>query len=106
MRTALEKSANNDHRFRWRAKSKPLLYGLWRKRKSDYVVLCEGESDCHTLWYHSIPALGLPGATSWKEQRDARHFEGVARIYVVIEPDQGGVAVQRWLTKSTILDRA
>jgi hypothetical protein len=96
-------------RFRWKSGSKPCLYGLqWlaEGQKVGYVVLVEGESDCHTLWLHGIPALGIPGATNWREERDARHFEGIETIYVVVEPDQGGEAVQKWLSRSTIRHRA
>ncbi len=53
-----------------------------------------------------IPALGIPGATNWREERDARHLDGVETIYVVVEPDRGGDAVREWLTKSTIRHRA
>jgi hypothetical protein len=70
------------------------------------VVLVEGESDCHALWFHGIPALGIPGANGWKERRDAQHLAGVERIYVVIEPDQGGDTVLGWISKSAIKDRA
>jgi hypothetical protein len=52
-------------RFRWKSGTKPCLYGLTRlsdARREGHVVLVEGESDCHTLWYHGIPALGIPGA--------------------------------------------
>ena len=58
-------------RFRWATGSKPCLYGLWRLEKMSgkgYIVLVEGESDAQTLWLHGIPALGLPGANSWKEE--------------------------------------
>src|SRR5262249_26136434 len=68
-RIALE----GDHRFRWKSGAKPCLYGLDRlseARKSGQVVLVEGESDCHTLWFHCIPALGIPGAANWREGRD------------------------------------
>ncbi len=105
-RLALEKSVDGDNRFRWRKGSKSMLYGLWRERQEDYVVLCEGESDCHTLWLHGFPAVGIPGAANWNEERDAGHLDEVAKIYVVIEPDKGGAAVQIWLAKSKIRDRA
>jgi hypothetical protein len=91
-RTALEKSEEGDDRFRWRAGSKAQLYGLWRLeaiRKAGYVVLVEGESDTQTLWYHKIPALGIPGASNWKEAW-ADYLAGIERIYAIIEPDQGG----------------
>jgi hypothetical protein len=96
-------------RFLWRKGSKPLLYGLDRvelARQAGYVVLVEGESDCHTLWHHGVPALGLPGAGGWNEQRDARHVADIARVYVVVEPDTGGEAVLGWLARSAIKDHA
>ena len=63
-RLRLEKGSEGDARFRWKRGTKPLLYGLWRldrAREAGYVVLVEGESDCHTLWSHDVPALGIPG---------------------------------------------
>src|SRR5687768_1428246 len=51
-RTALHKSEHGDNRFCWKGGSKVLLYGLWHLRSEESVVLGEGESDCHTLWYH------------------------------------------------------
>jgi hypothetical protein len=96
-------------RFRWKAGSKPCLYGLNRladARKANSVALVEGESDCHTLWYHNIPALGVPGASNWHDERDAAHLEGIETIYIVVEPDHGGDTVRRWLAQSTIRHRA
>lgn len=107
-RTALEKSENGqDDRFRWRKSSKAMLYGLKRLekiRKAGYVVLVEGESDAQTLWYHKLPALGIPGASNWKADWTS-HLEGVERIYAVIEPDQGGETLLEKLTASGIGDR-
>ena len=103
-RTALE-----GDRFRWKSGTNPCLYGLNRiseARKAGHVVLVEGESDCHTLWFHEVPALGVPGAANWREERDARHLDGIETIYVVIEPDRGGDAVRQWLSRSTIRHRA
>lgn len=100
-------SLSGDNRFRWRKGSKPFLYGLWRlDRKADSVVLVEGESDCHTLWYYGFNALGLPGASNWKEKRDAKHFEIFQKVYIIHEPDQGGDAVLEWLSKSRIKEKA
>ena len=76
-------------RFRWKSGPKPCLYGLHRLHEAHearQVVLVEGESDCHTLWFHEIPTLGIPGATNWREERDARYLDGIETIYVVIEP--------------------
>ena len=88
--------------------TKLCLYGQDRladAQRVGHVVLVEGESDCHTLWYHGIPALGLPGAGNWREDRDAGHLDGIETIYVVIEPDRGGEAVRQWLAQSKIRDR-
>lgn len=91
-RTTLEKTEGRDDRFRWRKGDKAILYGLERLekiRKVGYVVLVEGESDTQTLRYHGIAALGVPGASNWKAEW-AEYLNGIERIYVVKEPDQGG----------------
>jgi hypothetical protein len=102
-------AVSGDDKFRWRKGDKACLYGQWKRAEAvgaGYVVLVEGESDCHTLWYHGFPAVGIPGADTWKEARDAPFFDGLDRIYVVIEPDKGGETVMRWLSQSAIRDRA
>jgi len=96
-------------RFRWKSGSKPFLYGLHRigdARRAGHVALVEGESDCHTLWFHGVPALGVPGAANWREDRDAGHLDGIDSIYVVVEPDRGGDAVREWLGRSSVRHRA
>ena len=106
-RVALNKSEEGDDRFRWRTGSKVMPYGLWRLekiREVGWVVLVEGESDCHTLWHHGIPALGIPGAGTWKD-RWAEHLEGIEKIYVVIEPDDGGRSLKEKLLASSMRDR-
>lgn len=95
-------------RFRWKSGSKAHPYGLDRlalARKVGELVLVEGESDAQTCWYHGLPALGLPGAGTWKEERDAPQLDGIDRVYVLIEPDSGGDAVRGWLERSRIRDR-
>lgn len=106
-RTAIDRTPGIDRRFRWRNGSKPMLYGLWRverARAAEQVVLVEGESDCHTLWYYDIPALGLPGATTWNDGW-AQYLEGIPRIYAIIEPDQGGETLRKRLAGSSLRDR-
>ena len=105
-RIGLEKSEEED-RFKWRTNSKAMLYGLWRLekiRKAGRVVLVEGESDTQTLWYHGIPALGIPGVDTWKEVW-TEHLEGIGSIYVVIEPDKGGATLKDKLSTSSIRER-
>jgi hypothetical protein len=58
-------------RFRWRRGSRPTLYGLWllqEVRKSGWVLLVEGESDTWTCWLHGVPALGVPGKSTWRSE--------------------------------------
>jgi hypothetical protein len=84
-------SLHGPDRFRWARGSKVHLYGLWRlqeMRPEGYVILVEGESDCHTLWQHQLPALGVPGASTFKPEW-VEHLNGLT-VYVWQEPDQGG----------------
>jgi hypothetical protein len=108
-RLALRKGEGTDNRFKWRSGSKTLLYGLWKLQaahEAGYIVRVEGASDCHTLWYNNIPAVGLPGAANWKDNRDAGHLKNIPIIYIVIEPDAGGAAVLKGLENSEIRHRA
>jgi hypothetical protein len=104
-RTDLRK-AGVGRRFKWKKGSTPFLYGLWRLRPGEPVVIVEGESDCHTLWFHRINAGGLPGVGNWKEERDAAALADCTGIGVVIEPDRGGETARKWLAKSEIRHRA
>ncbi|MEG0282303.1 MAG: CHC2 zinc finger domain-containing protein, partial [Clostridia bacterium] len=77
-------------KFLWSKGSKVGLYGLHLLnsiRSKGYVVLVEGESDTHTLWLHGIPALGVPGATTFQETW-VKYFEGID-IYIHHEGDTG-----------------
>ena len=97
----------DDQRFAWRTGSKPCPYGLWRledARDAGHLTIVEGESDCHTLWFNDVPAVGIPGASNWKEEW-ATHFDGIETIYVVVEPDKGGETTLAWIGKSTLRDR-
>jgi hypothetical protein len=57
--------------------------------KASFLILVEGESDCWTVWYHGLPALGIPGANAVKTLQ-YEHVEVVEGIYVLREPDRGG----------------
>lgn len=95
-------------KFRWKKGAKICLYGLWllqEAKKDGFIFIVEGESDCHTLWHHDLPAAGLPGAAAWNEERDAAHLDGFSKVYVGIEPDSGGEAILKWLATSSIRDR-
>jgi DNA polymerase-1 len=95
-------------RFRWSSGAKIRLYGLERlteARTAGYVVLAEGESDAQTLWLHNEPALGIPGASNFNEQRDAPLLDDIGTIYVVVEPDKGGEALTAKLAASRIREQ-
>jgi len=68
------------------------------------LIVVEGESDCHTLWVHGFPALGIPGATCWRSQWEG-YLKDFETLYVVIEPDRGGQAVRDWIGKLGIRGR-
>jgi hypothetical protein len=94
-----------EDKFRWKKRSKLCLYGLTRLRSArerGYAVLVEGESCAHTLWLHGFPALGLPGAVNWKDERDLPAVEGLETLYIVIEPDKGGQTIMDWLKRSAL----
>ncbi|HLJ67571.1 MAG TPA: hypothetical protein VKX16_09455, partial [Chloroflexota bacterium] len=94
---------NGDERFAWKRGDKPLLYGLDRlaaARDAGYVVLVEGESDCHTLWQHGVPALGVPGATNWRPERDVPALEGIGTIFLVAEPGDAGAKLAESISAS------
>lgn len=77
--------------FSWKRGSHVNLYGLWmmnRIRELGYVILVEGESDSHTLWFHKIPALGVPGASTFQPGW-VDYLKGL-KIYIHKEPDLGG----------------
>lgn len=100
-------SLAGDERFRWRKGAKTCPYGRQRlsaARAAGWIVLGEGESDLQTLWLHDIPALTLPGADMWREEY-AEYLDGIATIYVIVEPDKGGKATLNWLSRSAIRDR-
>lgn len=78
-------------RFRWRRGSRVLPYGLDRlkeARQAGWALLVEGESDAWVCWFNGIPALGVPGASTWHPAW-AGHLDGL-KVYVWREPDRGG----------------
>jgi hypothetical protein len=94
-RTGLRKTKPIDTRMRAVPKKrggKRTLYGRHRleeARVAGYVFVVEGESDVHTLWFYAKPAVGVPGAQNWDDAWGT-FLEGIPRIYVFVEPDEGG----------------
>jgi hypothetical protein len=107
IRTGLD--GDKKKKFRWRTGDKEAsLYGAWEAAHlsaEGFVVLVGGETDTLTCWHHGVAALGLPGEGNWNEERHASLLDGVPVIYVIIEPDQGGKAMMRWVARSRIAPR-
>ncbi len=94
-------SLEGAQRFRSRTRSKMTFYGLDRLKDAQahgFIVVVEGESDAHTLWYHGYPAVGVPGASSFKSEW-LPHLDHIPTIYLVIEPDAGGDQMLGWIAK-------
>ncbi len=87
---------------RWSGRNEdgaPIPYGLWRlplAREKGFIILVEGETDAWSLWSIGVPALGLPGA-SMTGKLEKGHVEGIDKVYVVEEPDRGGVTFVKGL---------
>ena len=89
---------NSKSRFHWGTGSKN-LYGLNLLDKfSSYVILVEGESDCHCAWSHDIYALGVPGAKHFKKEY-AQYLDKFDKIYIHQEPDNGGIEFVKKICK-------
>ena len=82
------------HSFKWGYGSagKLLPYGAWRiqgMKIAGYTVLVEGESDTQTMWHLGFAALGIPGASTFKEDW-VKYLDGIETVYIHKEPDLGG----------------
>jgi hypothetical protein len=67
-------------------------YGLNRleqARKHGLVILVEGETDCAVLWYHDLPALGIPGSGCAGVLKP-EHVQDLSQVFIVNEKDAGG----------------
>lgn len=61
------------------------LHKLQEARDAGLLWIVEGESDCWTNWMHSLPALGIPGA-SLTSLLQPSHVAGIQALYLVREP--------------------
>ena len=91
--TALRRrfGADGETRFLWKKGATLSLFGLWLplNKNAQTLVLVEGESDALSLWSHGVPALGVPGASTFQSAWvDA--FRGASRVLLHHEPDNGG----------------
>ena len=94
-------------RFRWDNQTTTCLYGLWRLKHigaNCFVTIVEGESDCHTLWAKEIDAVGVPGASIWRDDENSEALKNFLCV-VVVEPDKGGETLLNLLRRSKIANR-
>jgi putative DNA primase/helicase len=92
-------AVGGDDKFRWEKGSTTTLYGLHKleeAEKAGYILLVEGESDCHVAWYRGLPAVGVPGVDNWRDEW-ALHLHGIPKIFVMVEPDEAGKKLWRSL---------
>ncbi len=86
----------------WNGKDGEILpYGLrylHDAQEQKFIIICEGESDCWTLWHHGFPALGIPGAQMAKVLK-AEHLHGIHRIFTFVENDEAGQTFKENLTQ-------
>jgi hypothetical protein len=83
------------------------LYGLWKldeAREAGYAIVVEGESDSQVGWFHGEPVIGVPGATGFQDEW-ADELNGVEKISVIVEPDEGGEAFWQRLAASPLRER-
>lgn len=69
------------------------------KKTGDAVAVCEGELDAITLSMSGIPAVAVPGASSWK-----KHYrlclEDFTRVYAFGDADDAGKSLNKKLIES------
>lgn len=76
----------------------PELYGSWRARTSEALILCEGESD--TVWASShacgtFDALGLPAGAGALRQQWVEHVRSYPLVCLALDNDEGSEAARR-----------
>jgi DNA primase len=54
-----------------------------------WIAVCEGEIDCITAVQAGIPAIGIPGASAWKDHYSSL-FEGYERVIILQDNDDKG----------------
>lgn len=77
-------------KYMTQAGDRPRLYNtLALLKPSPVVAITEGEIDAITATLAGIPAVGLPGATSWQGYFK-EPFLGYKEVYVLADGDQAG----------------
>ena len=103
VRVRYRNNPKSDKRFFWNTGNKLCLYGLWKLQQfdKDYIVLVEGETDSLSLWYHNIPALGVPGAANFKKEY-SKLFKDFDKVIIHLEDDEGAKTFMKQICQSGI----
>lgn len=67
------------------------LYGAEDLKKEKWTVICEGEFDRLILFKNGIPACGVPGAETFKDEWTG-YFSHMEKVYVCYDRDESGEA--------------
>jgi hypothetical protein len=81
-----------DNRFKWRKHDIPILYGLWRLNEwitEHTLYLCEGTTDTWSMWHAGLPAIGIPSASTWREEW-WRELDGFPQLVLIPDTDKAG----------------
>jgi len=79
------------HQARWKwqpgfDKTNMTLFGLYSFRDGAIIpdiIICEGESNVQTLAFYDLPAVGVPGAKTWKSEWANLHpIQGAKRVFM------------------------
>ncbi|MEJ5384330.1 MAG: AAA family ATPase [Fimbriimonadales bacterium] len=108
--TRYRHTLEGENRFTWERGNRPWLYGLWRLPEwndSETLYLCEGETDTLTLWHADLNAVGIPGATTWREAW-WEPLQRFAQICIIPDADNAGQQLLQKLANTcplTLLER-
>ena len=91
-RLRLNLNKEDGERFKWGQGDTILPYGLHNLKwihEQGYCILVEGEVDAEVLLQHGFPALGIPGAATWKPEW-AKYLPETIIPYIWQESDGAG----------------
>lgn len=87
-RTLRFRSFNGGPKYLSMAKARMHLFAV-RYTEEPKVYVCEGELDAITIWQTGRKAVGVPGATAWKDQWKWL-FRACEEVVVVFDGDEAG----------------
>jgi hypothetical protein len=94
------RSRSNWDSFRWRSGDQLIPYGIWHRwhEVPGELAIVEGESDALTLWELNVPAIGIPGAATWRPEW--RKYIGKRRPVLLMDNDDAGRQLRTKLARS------